>query len=443
MRRVSPWLSMTEPRRSLRARIAFGLLGYALLIGAAIGLVGYFVIEAAERIVWSSLLEEEMNLFEQRRGHAGVDDRPMGGTIRSYARLRSEPLQASVPLALEPLAPGLHEDLVAEGLELVVLVRDSGPDRLYLALDITDFEQRERYLAGVVAVLAALASAVLVVVAWLAAGRLLRPLYRFAQAVQALGAGPEGAPLQRPSGSSRELLVIADAIDGYSARQAERLRRERAFADSLGHELRTPIAVIAGAAELVAARPDLPPQARPAVLRIQQTAEGAEQLVTALLVLARDPDRLAEGAERVRLDELLPEIVEDHRHLCRDKALEIRLGRTEPGLLAAPLQVLQVAIGNLLRNALENSDHGEVLIEVVPAGVVRIRDPGQGMSPEEIARLFAARARGGQTRASAGIGLELIHRIAEHLGWHIELSPRPERGTEAVLDLRASLVGPD
>ncbi len=433
---------MTEPRRSLRARIALGLLGYALLIGSAIGLVGYLVIEAAERIVWQSLLTEEMNLFEQRSGRQGADGMTTGGTIRTYARRPTARPQGTLPMALETLEPGLHEDLVSEARELVVLVRDSGPDRLYVALDITEFEQRERYLAGVVGLLAALASSALVVVAWLAAGRLLRPLYRLAEAVESLGAGPEGAPLQRPTGSSRELLVIADAIDGYSARQAERLRRERAFADSLGHELRTPIAVIAGAAELVAGRPDLPPQARPAVLRIRQTAEGAEQLVTALLVLARDPVRLAASSERVRLDELLPEIVEDHRHLCRDKALEVRLGRIEPGLLAAPLQILQVAIGNLLRNALENSDHGEVLIEVVPAGVVRIRDPGQGMSPEEIARLFASRARGGQTRASAGIGLELIHRIAEHLGWRIQLSALPGRGTEAVLDLRASLVRP-
>jgi signal transduction histidine kinase len=57
------------------------------------------------------------------------------------------------------------------------------------------------------------------------------------------------------------------------------------------------------------------------------------------------------------------------------------------------------------------------------------------MSPEEISAIYGRMARGG-LRDGGGIGLDLIARLCEHLGWRLRLSSDDGKGTEAVLDLR-------
>ena len=230
--------------------------------------------------------------------------------------------------------------------------------------------------------------------------------------------------------------MIADAVNGYLQRNERFVERERAFIDSTSHELRTPIAVIGGATELALAEPGVPAAARNHLLRIDRTARDVEQLVGLLLVLAKDPARLARISDRVALDQILPEIVADHGHLARDKDLELVIEPLPACEVTAPLIIVQAAIGNLLRNAIENSDRGTIRIRLQPDATVVIEDPGHGMSPEEISRIYARIARGGG-RQGGGIGLDLIARLCEHLGWELRIESDMGRGTVATLAFRA------
>ena len=56
------------------------------------------------------------------------------------------------------------------------------------------------------------------------------------------------------------------------------------------------------------------------------------------------------------------------------------------------------------------------------------------MSPEEIAAFYAKQARGGG-RDRGGIGLDLISRLCEHLGWRLEITSLEGRGTTTILRL--------
>lgn len=62
------------------------------------------------------------------------------------------------------------------------------------------------------------------------------------------------------------------------------------------------------------------------------------------------------------------------------------------------------------------------------------------MSPEEIAAIHARMARG-ERGDRGGIGLELIARLCEHLGWTLQLQPCQPRGTLASLDFGTSRPG--
>jgi hypothetical protein len=62
------------------------------------------------------------------------------------------------------------------------------------------------------------------------------------------------------------------------------------------------------------------------------------------------------------------------------------------------------------------------------------------MSPEEIAAVHARMARGDRNE-QGGIGLELIAKLCDHLGWALQIEPCAPRGTRVILDLGASLPG--
>ena len=136
----------------------------------------------------------------------------------------------------------------------------------------------------------------------------------------------------------------------------------------------------------------------------------------------------------VLLHELLPDIIEDHQHLMQGKDLTIVIDALVPSSVAAPLHIAQAAIGNLLRNAIENSDRGEIHVRLDADATVTLEAPGHGMTPEDISRIYAQMARGG-SREGGGIGLDLLARLCEHLGWTLSIQSAPGRGTISRLRL--------
>lgn len=419
---------------SLRSRILLGMLAYIVVLSIAVAIQGEIVNEHAERLVWQNLLDAELDHYLERReaepGFVWKDTK----AIAIYDGRAGH----AIPPELRSLPPGLHDDLqVGDGMR-VVQVREVDGHPLMVSLDITALEEREVDMALTVAGSAITLIALLgLAVAW-SLTRLLQPLSSVARQIGQLRPDVSGQRIDLPRSATRELVVIAESLNGYLQRHDRFVQRERAFIDSASHELRTPIAVIAGAAELGLAQPDVPEPTRGKLTRILRTARHVEQLVSLLLVLAKDPARLAKASDRFALDELLPEIVDDHRHLARDKDLVFVIQPLTRCEIVAPLPIVQAAIGNLLRNAIENSDRGEIVISLQDPCTVVIEDPGHGMTPEEISAIYAKVARAGGDRAGGGIGLDLIARLCDHLGWSLEISSRPQQGTRSLLKMRSN-----
>lgn len=425
---MSPESHRFSRQRSLRRRILLALLGYVVLLSLVAVAQGFLVHERAERLVWRTMLTSELDhTIERMRS-----DRGYRWTNTNNMALYDTRDPATLPPPLQGVGPGLHDDIVLADHVYVVLGREVDGRMLLLALDITDFERREVHAAvRVVAVALALIVALGLLVAW-ATNRMVRPLSRMAETIVRLRPDVPGQHVDVPARASSELHVIADALNDYLQRNDRFVERERVFIDTASHELRTPVAVISGAAELALQQPELPAGARQQLTRIHRTASDVEELISLLLVLAKDPTRLAQSDERVALDHLLPEIIADHRHLTRDKALTIALAPPPPCTIRAPLPIVQAAIGNLLRNAIEHSDRGEITVRLeLPAKVV-IVDPGHGMTPEEISAIYARIARGGGDRGD-GIGLDLISRLCEHLGWRLQIESDHGSGTTTTL----------
>jgi len=418
-------------RRGLRRRILGWLLLYVSLLSVAIFIGGLVVNEEAERMVWESLLRAELHHYQERRASDPDYEWTDTDDMHLYRWDDSPP----PPKVLRALGPGLHDDQWVEGKLRVVMVQDQPEGRVAIALDITEFEGLELAISsGIVAGMFAAVLLLGLLLAW-ALGRAIRPLSTLAGDIVRLRPEQASQQLDVADEASAELQVIADAFNDYLRRSDRFVERERAFINSASHELRTPIAVIGGAAQLAVQQEGLPPLAREQIQRVLRSTRQIEQLISLLLVLAKDPQRLAAVSDNVALDELLPEILDDHRHLGLGKHLDVQLEPPPAVTVVAPISIVQAAIGNLLRNAIENSDSGVVSVRLDADATVTIIDPGHGMSPEEISQLYARLARG-EGRDGGGIGLDLIARLCDHLGWRLDIEPAPGGGTCARLQLR-------
>lgn len=417
-------------RRSLQRRLTGWLAGYALLLAAAVFAHGVLVNEHAERLLWDALLqiELEQHLRHQREqpGYRWRDT----ATVQLYRS--GDP---AIPGPLRGLDEGVHDELLLRGRQTVVLVRDVDGVRHTLVLDITDLEDREYALALFMIGSAVVLVLVLVLLMGWSLRRALRPLAGLAADIARLVPDRPGQQVRPSADATEELRVISGAVNDYLARHDRFIERERLFIDTASHELRTPTAVITGAIDLALQQPGLPDGARAQMLRAQRTARSVEQLISLLLVLAKDPGRLASSSDRIELDELIPEIIDDHRYLMQGKQLAIDASGVQRCEIQAPISIVQAAIGNLLRNAIENSDRGEIRVALSADATLTIDDPGHGMTPEEIARIYAQMARTAG-RDGGGLGLDLLARICEHLGWELRFESEPERGTRTILRLR-------
>ncbi|MGC4028586.1 MAG: HAMP domain-containing sensor histidine kinase [Steroidobacteraceae bacterium] len=413
-------------RPSLRRRIVLGVVCFTALVTLSTSLLGYWINEQAEQRVWESMFQSELGrrIQSQSAQDAAWSE---SDALQLFGAAAGRP----IPREFADLGPGVHDEVKLGSGLYVVSVEGSGPARSVMALDISEMEKRESKLmlwmalAGVLVVLALAAGT------YFAAQWLVRPLTQLSAMIGALRPDARGQQIRSQASDPLEVAVISKALNHYLADIDRYVEREHRFLNMASHELRTPIAVISGAAEIAIEQPNVE-QARSHISRIIRVSHEMQELVALLLALARSPARLRASASRIDLARLVPRIVADHEHLLSGKELTVAFGTMPPTEVLVPEAIATAAIGNLVRNAIENSSRGTIVITLDRTGTVAVEDPGSGMSAQEQSRLHARLARLDHGQAG-GIGLDLIMRLCEHLGWMLELQPRTSGGTKARL----------
>jgi signal transduction histidine kinase len=419
-----------RPRSSLRRRIVWSSVAYIVVISLAVIIHGHIVNERAEHLLWESLLERELTHFVQRRR----DDPGAAWRDTESLALFGASIGNPVPVEFRSFPPGVHDEIRRGQREYVVLVRGSAADQLVLALDITEIETREKSMTAAMALGAIALLLGLMVATYFATGRLMKPLSALTEAIRRLRPDTRHQQVTTDAGAPDEVAIIAEALNDFMRRTDSYVEREQSFLNTASHELRTPIAVISGAAEVAIDQPTMA-TARPHLARILSTARDMQQLVLFLLTLAKDPSRLSANAESVDLARLVSSLVADHAHLCVGREISIEYGPMPNVIVSIPAAATQAAIGNLLRNAIENSSRGTIRLSIELDGTIVIEDPGSGMSARELSSFYKRRAQAGE-RTGDGIGLDLIARLCQHLGWTLQLLPRAEGGTIARLSFK-------
>ena len=117
---------------------------------------------------------------------------------------------------------------------------------------------------------------------------------------------------------------MIDAIDNFTERLDAYIERERIFTRDASHELRTPIAVFKGSLDLLQRQSERPEEDLRALARMRRTVEDMEGLIQTLLLLARG-EELQQPGVRVRLNDLIPDLIDQVAPLATDRGIKLVL----------------------------------------------------------------------------------------------------------------------
>ncbi|MCL6555511.1 MAG: HAMP domain-containing histidine kinase [Burkholderiales bacterium] len=421
--------------RSLRLRVAFTFAWFGALVSLLLA-AGLYV---SARDLGTRLLDEtlraEMEDYLARRARNPHSLPPHTLMLRGY--VLGPEASREIPEAVRTLPLGQYS-IPLEGRPYRVIVAERAGVRHVMMFDETPHIQRERRFLYVLAAGVAIMTLLSAAGGYWLAGRVVAPVTRLAREISEADPDAQAPALASHFGDD-EVGEMARAFDAYIERLRAFIARERAFTADVSHELRTPLAVIQGATEVLQEDPSLNGRQQQRIARIARASRDMVELITALLLLAREETARANPDERCSVREVLTECIEHHRPLIADRAIRLELALDADLWLPVERTLLAVVIGNLIRNAFTYTQGGTVRIRLSGDRLV-VEDTGIGIRADELARVFERYYRGAASKG-AGIGLSLVKRICDRQGWSITLDSEEGRGTTAQLVFRSS-IGP-
>ncbi len=240
---------------------------------------------------------------------------------------------------------------------------------------------------------------------------------------------------------ARQARIIDYAVLYRKLKEIDQMKDD--FVAMAAHELRTPLVVIRGYAELINAIPNLSPENRENIRRIDVSTKDLAVLIDDILDVARIQDgKISFTVAPVDTKALLGSIIESFSQPANSKGLTIRAELPEalPIMNTDEKRIRQVLV-NIIGNSIKYTLKGEVVVRAfVEAGslVVRVSDTGIGMSADEQKKLFQKfyRVRSKETEniRGTGLGLWITGQIVQNMKGTISVESIKGKGTDLIIE---------
>ncbi|WP_188126770.1 sensor histidine kinase [Actinoplanes lobatus] len=290
-----------------------------------------------------------------------------------------------------------------------------------------------------------------VALAYLMAGRALRPLHYVTQTAQRLGEETLDQRI-RYSGADDEVAELARTFDAMLDRLTAAFESQKRFVANASHELRTPLAVMRTEIDVTLSddEADVAEYRRMAKV-VRNASERANGLVDALLVLAR-----SEAQSGRRLVRKVPAdlAISVHNALSAVKAEAERLKldvSTElaPAPVVGDPSLLDRLAGNLIENAIRyNHLLGQLWLRTESVGGqarLVVGNTGYEVEPGDVPGLFEPFQRGGWERTGSrgsGLGLSIVRAVCDAHGGTVSAVALEGGGLEVTVALPAADTTP-
>jgi PAS domain S-box-containing protein len=245
---------------------------------------------------------------------------------------------------------------------------------------------------------------------------------------------------------SQDMTALREAeLNNLELRVAE----ERAdllteFIGNLSHDLKTPLSVINTSLHLLEQYTD-PEKQKAKLASIKAQVHNLEKIIQNILLMSRLDSTANATFRPLDVNRLLVQVESELRIPAEQKGLDLRL-KLEPNLprsMGDPEQVYRAAV-NLVENAIHYTEAGSITILTRSAEqtvMFEVRDTGIGIDAQHLPHIFerfyrANKARSG-AEGSTGLGLSIVHKVADmHGGW-VEVDSEPGEGSRFRVHLPA------
>ena len=277
---------------------------------------------------------------------------------------------------------------------------------------------------------------------WLATQSALFPIRRLSQAVQRIistGRTDARVPLDGTGDALDELTslfnAMLDKIEGL-------VTAMRGALDNVSHDLRTPLTRLRGTAEMALASPvDLDRYREALADCVEESDRVLVMLNTLMDISEAESGAMQLQRETVALADVVARAEDLYRDVADAKGVVLTVDAPADVTVAADRTRLEQVAANLIDNAVKYTPAGgRVDVEVRRehgAAILRVRDTGPGIPPDELPRIFDRLFRGDRSRAERGLGLglSLVRAIVQAHGGTVSVESEPGKGSVFTVSL--------
>ncbi|MDP5053920.1 MAG: HAMP domain-containing histidine kinase [Congregibacter sp.] len=333
-----------------------------------------------------------------------------------------------VPAEIAQLNPGPHHSVWVQDSVYQIQVGEWQGSPAYLTYDITTWENQEHRVLTML-----LYGLVFVLIASLLMGlsatrAILAPVRRLSNRLTQIQPGERSLRIAQDY-QGTEIGQIAAAFDQYMERLDQFVERERSFTAAASHELRTPLSVMMGAVDVLAVNEQTPASMR-AIERINRACSEMLAFIEATLYLSREDANQIDQTAPADVAAIVAGLLDDNSEQLRGRDIQVETKVHASPTLSTPSSLVQISIGNLLRNAIEHTYAGTISIDV-NRDRFSISDTGEGIPADKLNEVFD---RSYTTKpGGTGLGLNLVRRICDRFHWQITIDSAVGAGTTVTI----------
>jgi len=425
---------MARKQKKIHHKLVRAMLIQLVLISGVTLLSVYGAAKVVEKVLIKQALEGEADFYWKHYKENPTSNLPRTLNLTGYMERssHSEPVPediAKLPIGYQRLETREKRPLVhvseRYGRKLYLVFEEGQVAKLALFFGITPL---------------ALVLLIIYLPAWISyymAKRAVSPVIKLSRKMEMVDAD-EGFEIDFSDieqNADAEVNVLLNAFKQYARKVEEYVDREKNFTRYASHELRTPLAVLKGSLALLE-RQDLDNRQQAVVKRMHPMIKEMEDLLEALLLLSRDQTP-EETSAPISLNDLVEEQLFQIQKINSDKDLYVSKVFENNIQEVIPERLFCICINNLISNAFNYTDQGSIKLKIKDRDII-IEDTGCGIHPAALKRVhepFYRENRESIKVKGFGLGLSIVYRICEQLGWKLVIESEQGQGTKATLTI--------
>lgn len=239
-----------------------------------------------------------------------------------------------------------------------------------------------------------------------------------------------------------ELDSFILALNRLFVKIDEGIQSKRRFIADAAHEMRTPLTALSLQAESLA-REDLPESARIKVEKLHRAISRERDLMTALLTLAREQNKVEMTLETIDIFDLFIKLIEDQGLLADEKDIDLGVeGKANYQIVTDRMRLMRV-MSNLVSNAIKYTPRGgriNLMAEPLNDGRLRltVQDDGPGIPEEQIGHILEPfyRVHGDRSEIQGtGLGLAIVKASCDSIKADLKFANVAPHGLSVTVDL--------